>query len=227
MNFISHFYLEHACKDIPYVVVGLALPDLWHTQLNLYAPKHEPNETLELHQFKVGLQKHFLADKVFHNSDYFTSMSEWANQEIKKVNISAQLKRKFFLVHVGIELVLDRVLIQYYPHLVEEFYTCFQKINPEQVQAYMEHIYYYNFDGLSERITQFTLQKRIYEYSNDEKLLELLDWMMQKITHNNPFSPSDKQKIHQFIGVLEQKIEENYLSLFQEMEIKMKQHSNI
>lgn len=227
MNFISHFYLEYACKDIPYIIAGLAIPDLWHTQLNLYAPRHENNETLELHQFKVGLQKHFLADKVFHNSDYFISMSEWANENIRKINTSAQLKRKFFLVHVAIELVLDRVLIQNYPHLVEEFYTCFEKISPQQVQTYMEHIYYYNFDGLAERITQFTTQKRIYEYLNDEKLLALLDWMMQKITYNNPFSHSDKQKVQQFIQVLEQEIQENYLSLFQEMEIKMKRYSNI
>lgn len=227
MNFISHFYLEHTCKDIPYVIAGLAIPDLWHTQLNLYAPKHEANETLELHQFKVGLQKHFLADKVFHNSDYFISMSEWANQEIRKANTSAQLKRKFFLVHVGIELVLDRVLIRYYPNLVEEFYACFEKINPEQVQSYMEHIYYYNFEGLAERIAQFTIQKRIYEYSNDEKLLGLLDWMMQKITHNNPFSLLDKEKVYQFMLVMEQKIQENYVFLFQEMQVKMKQYSKI
>lgn len=206
---------------MPYIIVGLAIPDLWHTQLNLYAPKFSDNESLQLYQFKTGLQKHFLADKVFHNSDYFISMNEWGNQQIRKENTSAQLKRKFFLVHISIELILDRVLIHFYPHLVEEFYACFEKVSPEQVQTYMEQIYYYNFDGLSERIALFTAQKRIYEYCDDDKLLTLLDWMMQKIAHNPPFSSKDKQKVHHFIQMLEQKIQDNYTSLFQEMEIKM------
>lgn len=225
VNFISHFYLERSCKANPYIVVGLALPDLWHTQLNLYAPRHEPNESTALHQFKIGLQKHFIADKIFHNSDYFISMSEWANQEIRKTNTSTQLKRKFFLVHISIELVLDRVLMRIYPDLVEEFYTYFEKVNPEEVQTFMENIYYYNFDGLSERISQFTTQKRLYEYLDDEKLLSLLDWMMQGIAHNAPFSRTDRQKVHQFIMVLEQRIERNYRSLFEEMESKMKEYS--
>lgn len=225
MNFISHFYLEHAYKDNPYIIAGLAIPDLWHTQLNLYAPKHDANETLELHQFKVGLQKHFMADKVFHNSDYFISMSEWANQEIRKANTSTQLKRKFFLVHISIEILLDRVLINLFPDLVEEFYDCFANVNPEQIQAYMEQIYYYNFDGLSDRIKQFTIQKRIYEYSDDNKLMDLLDWMMQKIAHNTAFSPTDRKKIRQFIHALEQKIQDNYTTLFQEMETKIKQYA--
>jgi len=225
VNFISHFYLEHAYKDNPYIIAGLAIPDLWHTQLNLYAPKHDANETLELHQFKVGLQKHFMADKVFHNSDYFISMSEWANQEIRKANTSTQLKRKFFLVHISIEILLDRVLINLFPDLVEEFYDCFANVNPEQIQTYMEQIYYYNFDGLSDRITQFTTQKRIYEYSDDNKLMDLLDWMMQKIAHNTAFSPTDRKKIRQFIHALEQKIQDNYTTLFQEMETKIKQYA--
>jgi len=225
VNFISHFYLEHAYKDNPYIIAGLAIPDLWHTQLNLYAPKHDANETLELHQFKVGLQKHFMADKVFHNSDYFISMSEWANQEIRKANTSTQLKRKFFLVHISIEILLDRVLINLFPDLVEEFYDCFANVNPEQIQTYMEQIYYYNFDGLSDRITQFTTQKRIYEYSDDNKLMDLLDWMMQKIAHNTAFSPTDRKKIRQFIHALEQKTQDNYTTLFQEMETKIKQYA--
>lgn len=225
MNFISHFYLEHAYKDNPYIIAGLAIPDLWHTQLNLYAPKHDANETLELHQFKVGLQKHFMADKVFHNSDYFISMSEWANQEIRKANTSTQLKRKFFLVHISIEILLDRVLINLFPDLVEEFYDCFANVNPEQIQTYMEQIYYYNFDGLSDRIKQFTTQKRIYEYSDDNKFMDLLDWMMQKIAHNTAFSPTDRKKIRQFIHALEQKIQDNYTTLFQEMQTKIKQYA--
>lgn len=227
MNFIAHFYLEHHCKDIPYLIAGLAIPDLWHAQLNLYAPRHEPDESTELAHFKTGLQKHFIADKIFHNSDYFISMSEWANEKIKKINTSAQLKRKFFLVHISVELVLDRVLIQHYPFLVEEFYNCFEQINPQQVQTYMEQIYYYNFEGLSERITQFTAQKRIYEYTKDEKLLSLLDWMMQKITHNTAFSPTDSQKVRTFIDILEKKISQNYVSLFEEMKRKMKLYTNV
>lgn len=203
-------------------MVGLAIPDLWHTQLNLYAPKHEPNDSIEKHWFKTGLQKHFLADKIFHNSSYFLEMCDWANREIRKAKLSENVKRKFFLVHVGIEIAIDIVLIRLYPYLVEEFYKNFDEVCPEKIQKYMEQIYYYDFEGLSQKIVRFAAEKRIYDYLKPEKLVSLLDQIMQKITQSSPFSDQDKERMLCFMEVLDKKIASNYENLFEEMSKKMK-----
>ncbi|MCS7075188.1 MAG: hypothetical protein NZ455_00665 [Bacteroidia bacterium] len=221
MNFISHFYLEYEHKENAYLIVGLSIPDLWHAQMNLYAPKPEMHDEIEKHHFKIGLQKHFLSDKVFHNSDYFLSTCDWANEEIKKHSFFEKVKRKFFLVHISVEIVIDVVLIRLYPHLVEEFYNSFSQVNADKVQKFMEQIYCYNFEGLSNKIRRFREEKRIYEYLEREKLVMLLDFMMQSITRNSCFSERDKTDGIYFLELLEAKIQSNHELLFREMYSKM------
>jgi len=155
MNFIAHYFLDRFHPESAFAV-GAATPDL----LSIYNPSlrikahhlgridPEDLKTSELALID-GIQRHFDADAVFHSSDFFKNETAHISQEIKTRLPHLTVPRKYFIAHILLELILDKVLIKDFPGLLDEYYQHYRNTAP--------------FEDIT-RSTELVAQKRLPNY---------------------------------------------------------------
>jgi acyl carrier protein phosphodiesterase len=113
MNFLSHFYFDRYTND-PNIVLGTVLPDLVKNarkDWNLHPEKKEALFTGAIEQsILTGWKRHLLVDRHFHNSGFFFKHTKAIRTAIAPVLIHSPV-RPSFLAHIGLELMLDSILL--------------------------------------------------------------------------------------------------------------------
>lgn len=114
MNFLSHFYFESESSSAEQVM-GAVLPDLLkiaEKKMHLF-----PEKTPALFQDNIydkallnGWIRHLDVDKKFHSSLFFQTHTNGLKPLIQKAIVSTPI-RPSFLAHIGLELLLDRLLL--------------------------------------------------------------------------------------------------------------------
>jgi len=121
MNFLSHFYFERYSRD-PELVLGSVLPDLLRnadrgTTLQPQRWEEMFDNHPKLQSLYRGWMRHMETDRLFHNSTFF-----YGHTHELKVLLMPALDglpiRPSFLSHIGLELLLDHLLLR--DHLVHE-----------------------------------------------------------------------------------------------------------
>ena len=114
MNFLSHYYFERHNQNSN-VVIGTILPDLVKNaekEWNLFPQKNEKlfNKDLQLNSLLEGWKRHLEVDIIFHSSDFFNEQMAKLKQLLLPILKNSPV-RPFFLSHIGVELVLDHLLV--------------------------------------------------------------------------------------------------------------------
>lgn len=133
MNFIAHYHFYKS--DDCYYNLGLVLPDLVKSFCKTHLKPSEPLVHPSLNNLNQGSIVHLNADKLFHNSFYFTTCEKHLSEI---ADTKAQWPRKWFLNHLLCEILLDRIIIDQYPNIVEQFYKDLKSVNTEQVALYLK-----------------------------------------------------------------------------------------
>ena len=141
MNFLSHFYFERNESD-EYRTLGVVLPDLVknaQNSCNLYPQKERHLfETDNLQKsLLIGWERHIIVDNIFHSSEYFKVQTGILKQLILPVVADSPVK-PFFLAHIGLELMLDHLLVADGIVNVNTFYSQLEKTNKEAVKLFLE-----------------------------------------------------------------------------------------
>jgi hypothetical protein len=130
MNYISHYFLD-AQPDRPYFNFGLALPDMMGTAARGWkpAPVHV-GPAPEIHgEIAAGVSAHLTADRIFHNADFFKAGCSDLRVLFEQEGLVMPGIRMFFLVHIFLEMMLDRIIIRNRPDIGEAFYKDIGKID--------------------------------------------------------------------------------------------------
>lgn len=98
-----------------------------------------PVEQQLLHQLHLGSKQHYQSDAVFHNSEFFKKNTHLLDELFTRHDFPRQNQRIWFLSHILFELLIDRVLIQQYPQMLQDFYTSLHKTDLEVVVAYLQY----------------------------------------------------------------------------------------
>lgn len=147
MNFLSHFYFDRKEND-PYFNFGLLFPDLLRNFIKGAKLKPKFDQTWdqkELISLDQGCTKHVYSDKIFHGWDGFEDGMQVVIDEIRNSNI--EFRKDWFIAHILVELVLDKILINRHPNLATQLYDDYEQVEMALVKKFITH---YEIEGAEE-----------------------------------------------------------------------------
>ena len=225
MNFLSHFYFDGKAGN-PYFNLGLVLPDLtgmvkrgWKIgERELTDPKIADYE-----QLAKGIRYHLQMDEFFHKSDFFVACNELIKSELKTLGIQYPPYRLFFITHVFLELLMDRLLVKFKPSTVKNFYKELSNIDLSRIEQFFSMLTTPFYEAFNDFYRKFLDDQFLYEYPDDNRFLEALNRIFQRV-RQPLFYEEQKSIIRSRLNALEVYIFRKFDLLEDEME-KYKVHA--
>jgi len=222
MNFLSHFYFDRNTPNAN-VVVGTVLPDLLknaNKSWNVHPEKHpELFQQTDLQQILIGWQRHLKVDLLFHSSDFFNTKT----QELKQLLIPI-LKdtpvRPSFLAHIGVELLLDHVLIEHQKIDIYSFYDHLDSVEPEHLAKFIRECKIEDTDLFFKFFNSFKSSRYLLSYQK----LENISYALQRICMRLWERPFTEVTTYQLTSVLEfykNQLEVDFMIIFEEIENRL------
>ncbi|PWS31633.1 ACP phosphodiesterase [Pedobacter paludis] len=223
MNFLSHYYFDRLTTDAN-VVMGTVLPDLIKNaskEANLYPQKNEflfignPDEEGLLR----GWKRHLAVDLLFHSSNFFLEKTTELKFLIIPVVENTPI-RPSFLAHIGLELLLDHLLIEHNLIQVHHFYDKLIAVKNDSLSEFLEHCKLNNpsvFFGFLER---FISSKYLLSYQKIENISYALNRICMRLW---PESLEEKQlaELTSQLSIFKTILEKDFMDIFHEIEAKL------
>lgn len=222
MNYLSHYYFDQENTD-PYYILGIALPDLsknHHRRWNIHPQKHLESYTNNPHLLSIykGWQRHLHIDHHFHESEYFNKNSHLITERIRTIPLENKVVKPFMLGHIGLELVLDTLLIKNNKLEVDSFYEKLNACNLDHIIDFLEINEVSNAVAFREFYNRFCEVKYLMSYKSNESIVYALNRIQYRIT-GQYFTENDTRLMHHHIAELMDIIEHDYLSIFEELQL--------
>ncbi|MFF5379709.1 ACP phosphodiesterase [Pedobacter suwonensis] len=223
MNFLSHYYFDRTSDDA-YVVMGTVLPDLIKNaskEANLYPQKNEflfkgnPDEESLL----LGWKRHLAVDLLFHSSTFFLEKTTELKQLIKPI-VEDTAVRPSFLAHIGLELLLDHLLVEQNLIQVNHFYDKLEKVKRESLSDFLEHGKLKNQEIFFNFLTKFISSKYLLSYQKLENISYALNRICMRVW---PETLSERQLnlLTLELGVFKAVLQKDFMEIFKEIERKL------
>ncbi|WP_293741851.1 hypothetical protein [uncultured Pedobacter sp.] len=223
MNFLSHYYFDRTSDDA-YVVMGTVLPDLIKNaskEANLYPQKNEflfkgnPDEESLL----LGWKRHLAVDLLFHSSTFFLEKTTELKQLIKPI-VEDTAVRPSFLAHIGLELLLDHLLVEQNLIQVNHFYDKLEKVKRESLSDFLEHGKLKNQEIFFNFLTKFLSSKYLLSYQKLENISYALNRICMRVW---PETLSERQLnlLTLELGVFKAVLQKDFMEIFKEIERKL------
>lgn len=142
MNFLAHYFFDRIQKK-PAYSLGLLMPDF----LRNFIPKgSRAIHTLPINASNLpeavsdiisGAEKHHQSDKFFHNCKPFVQLNEQIINNLR--NSKLGFHRDWFLAHIYVELMLDRIILQKHPFLSGDLYEDLTNIPRHHIEYYLRN----------------------------------------------------------------------------------------
>ncbi len=197
MNFLSHYYFDKS-NDV-YYNVGLVLPDLCRTFCKGSLQLDKTFDTPEFNALKNGSIQHLRKDKVFHQSVYFKETQKAVSDIIDN---EAQWPRKWFLNHILVEIMLDRVLMDMHPTLCKAFYTDMQAADTKIIESFLEVCGVSDYAEFGHQFVKFNEYQFIFNYLHNEKLIIALSKVYQKVGIKYEWGEADKMLLNKYFNTI-------------------------
>jgi hypothetical protein len=207
MNFLSHYFF-YKTKD-PYYNTGLILPDLVKNYCNSHINPIGNFNRPALISLAEGSLKHLECDKKFHNSEFFKISTHFLSAAF---DAECQWPRKWFLNHLLMEILLDRVLMDKHEKLCEQFYYDLSCVNIEEIGVFLKMIGLSNPQNFQIGFERFVNSKFIFEYQHNEKICFALNKVYQKVGINYEWTNEDnlliQNKLPEILEFLKGKLDD-------------------
>lgn len=222
MNFLSHFYFDRNTQNAN-IVLGTVLPDLLknaNKNWNIHPEKHpELFEEVSLQQLLTGWKRHLEVDLIFHSSAFFNEKM----QELKQLLIPI-LKdspvRPSFLAHIGVELLLDHLLIENQKSNIASFYENLETVKEDELKHFIEKCVISDTALFFKFFNSFKSSRYLLSYQK----LENISYALQRICMRLWEHPFTEQHTHNLTAVLEiykNQLEVDFMVIFEEIESRL------
>jgi len=227
MNFLSHYYFDRYSKDDA-LVMGTVLPDFiknTNKEWNLYPQKEESLFTADpsLNSYLQGWKRHIEVDRIFHNSYFFEARHLELKELILPVMQGSPVK-PFFLSHIGLELVLDHLLIADDKINVQSFYDHLAKANNSSLALFLDKAGIESSDLFSNFMKNFLSSRYLLSYQKIENLTYALNRICMRIWPI-PFNDGQLNGLTEKLRLFAKHLSKDYFSIYQEIEEEMKHFS--
>ena len=184
MNYLAHGWrFAHE----PYVLAGTAVPD-WLNVIDrrmkvrsktaaLFVEHDDPTTAA----IARGIVQHHRDDAWFHETPAFVRLSGEFSRRLAAVLPGDEGFRPWFLGHILVELLLDATLIEEDPRRLDDYYAALAAIEPAATQAAVNAIATKTTDRLAVLLPRFLIERFLYDYLDDGKLLTRLNAVMRRV----------------------------------------------
>ncbi|RBQ10047.1 ACP phosphodiesterase [Pedobacter miscanthi] len=223
MNFLSHYYFDRASEDAN-VVMGTVLPDLIKNaakEANLYPQKNEflfkgnPDEENLL----AGWKRHLAVDLFFHSSHFFLEKTTELKQLIKPI-VENTLVRPSFLAHIGLELLLDHLLIAHNLIQVHHFYDKLNAVKKESLSDFLEHCNLKQPEVFFNFLEKFISSKYLLSYQQLENISYALNRICMRLWPET-LNEKQLQQLTLELAVFKEILQKDFMEIFEEIEGKI------
>lgn len=184
MNYFAHGF---RFVDDPYFLAGTAVPD-WLSAIDRKV-RVRPNEARQffdhgdavLARVARGVSKHHEDDAWFHVTPAFGELNWRYTQQLQRLLPADDGMRPGFLGHIIIELLLDSVLIDEHPGVIDVYYRAMAEAEAWVVEEAVNRMSQSRTERLSIFIPAFTRERFLCDYSDDARLLRRLNQVMRRV----------------------------------------------
>lgn len=184
MNYFAHGRLY---LDRPYFLAGTAVPD-WLSvvdrKVRMRSKRVEPfadgSSTIEA-ELAAGVLQHLQDDQWFHDSRAFIETSSELTRLFRELLGPEDGFRPGFLGHIVTELLLDAVLIQQNPRLLDDYYAVLHELDYGRIESAVNGMSKFSTDRLAEFIPLFIESRFLFDYLEPANLLFRLNQVMRRI----------------------------------------------
>lgn len=182
-------YFAHGMRftDRPYFLAGTACPD-WLSvvdrRVRLRARKVTPfadGSGSPDAEVAAGILQHLEDDRRFHETRAFVETSGEMTRLIRGVLGREDGFRPGFLAHITTEIILDGVLIQRHPRLLDAYYRAIGALDGEAVQRAVNRMARGETRRLAALIPLFHREQFLRDYLEPRRLLFRLNQVMRRI----------------------------------------------
>jgi len=195
MNYLAHGY---RFLDSPLKLAGTAVPD-WLSVVDrqVRIRTRRVNERLEAlspddRQIAEGMLQHLRDDDVFHRSTPFMMLEAELGMRFRRIMPDRFDHRPAFLGHIVTELLLDSVISEQRPEVLDGYYNAMAEVSPLAVQNLVNHLASRSTDRLAEFIPKIHAARILYDYADDARLLGRLNQVLRRVT----LPPLDEQSLN-------------------------------
>ena len=206
MNFFAHYYFDHKPSK-PIYNFGLLTPDL----LRNFTP-NDYNKHLLVHPTQhspwfEGISQHINRDKSFHHSPFFDAVYKNCRENCKSVFEICKIPRFWFALHVVIEMILDKVLIQQDNEKLSQFYLELETVKPE-LPVLLGQIEHQNIPLFEQRFDRFLESKYLYKYQESHGIIYGLNRVFIQVgASNREWNETQYLQLTHLVNHIEREIE--------------------
>jgi acyl carrier protein phosphodiesterase len=224
MNFLSHFYFERQTHN-DYRVMGMVLPDLiknankdWN--LNPQKDEYLFTDVPAYAAILEGWKRHLLLDQLFHSSAFFREQTGILKQLILPALATGPVK-PFFLAHIGLELVLDHLLLEQEKIDVDLFYKQLKSAHDLSLTGFLDFAGLPDASRFNRFLDDFISSRYLFSYEKIENLTYALNRICMRLW-DNPFTKEQLELLTTGLKEFKVLFEKQYFSIFSELELQMK-----
>lgn len=184
MNYLAHAY-QHL--DNPYFAAGTGLPD-WMSVIDRknrarrqYAEPITQHSDPRIAAFASGCVQHHDDDHWFHQNESFVTLSTRFALELRELLEEGLGHQAGFVGHIAVELLLDSILSERNPQLIDRYYDVLQSLEVDLVQFAADQICRQPVTRMVELLPKFIEFRFIADYHDDRLLLRSLNGVMRRI----------------------------------------------
>jgi len=228
MNFLSHFYFERQ-NSSAYVVMGVVLPDLiknadkdWN--LNPQKDEYLFRDVPDYASLLTGWKRHLEVDRIFHSSAFFKEQTANLKQLILPVLQTGPVK-PFFLAHIGLELILDHLILTQGFVDTSQFYHQLSAAHTQSLAGFLKFAGLPDQDRFDHFLDKFISSEYLFSYEKIEHITYALNRICMRLWHN-PFTEVQLQLLTlQLEEFKEQLNQQGYLKIFDQIELELDQQT--
>jgi hypothetical protein len=185
MNYLAHGY---RFLDNPLKLAGTAIPD-WLSvvdrQVRVRSRRvREHYAVLDADEQSIaeGILQHLGDDDLFHRCPRFVMLESELSCRFRRVMPDPYDHRPPFLGHIVTELLLDSVIAEENPGILDAYYHAMDEVSPAHIENLVNRVASRSTDRLAEFIAKFHAARVLYDYSDNAKLLLRLNQVLKRVT---------------------------------------------
>lgn len=182
-------YLAHAYRFLhdPYFAAGTALPD-WMSVIDRknrarrqFAEPITQDPDPNISAFAKGCIQHHDDDRWFHQRGVFVTLSTRFAVELREILEKGMGHQAGFVGHISVELLLDAILTERQPQLLEDYYRNLSALDVDVMQAAANKICRKPVTMLTILVPRFIEERFLADYGDDQQLLRRLNGVMRRV----------------------------------------------
>lgn len=100
---------------------------------------------------------------------------------LKKYQFDKLPFRPFFLSHILLELLVDRILMKKFPDLLPLYYTDLEKVTQQQMAALQDFLGFSNIDGFWKFFKRFREHQFLFNYQNNKDFTTSINHIFSRV----------------------------------------------